>query len=82
MELKPCPFCRQQAIMQTHHGLDWDGKDKGGTGAQVGGMYGLWYVGCPSPLIPDVETKCEIGPSAQWYAKQEDAIKAWNRRAK
>lgn len=74
-ELKPCPFCGQDAIRSQNPGHNWDGKDKN---LNVGACYGLWFVGCPSAIYDNL--KCKIHPGAKWYANLEDAEEDWNRR--
>jgi len=77
-ELKQCPFCHQASIVVSHPGQNWDGKM--GKVYEVGGMHGLWYVGCPVAFFEVDMRRCEVMPAASWYAKLEDAVKAWNKR--
>ena len=78
MDLKPCPFCGQQAIIVSNPGHNWDGKE--GDHINIGACYGLWYVGCPHTFFESAVKRCEIHPSASWYAKLEHAIENWNCR--
>lgn len=82
LELKPCPFCGGRAIILSHPGQNWDGKE--GKHINIGACHGLWYVGCPHEYfeVGDLVPHCEIHPSAQWYARLEDAIYHWNTHKK
>jgi hypothetical protein len=77
-DLKDCPFCGGKAIVVSNPGQNWDGKL--GKGYIIGGMHGLWYVGCPHEFFECEVPHCEIHPSASWFARLEDAIKEWNNR--
>jgi len=76
-ELPQCPFCGGRAIRVQHPGSNWDCSKKD---VNIGAMYGLWYVGCPSNFFKYISPKCEISPSASWYAKLEDAEEHWRKR--
>jgi hypothetical protein len=74
-ELELCPFCGGHAIIIMNPGINWDGKEKH---LNVGAGHGTWYVGCPTNYFEGSVPHCEIHPSASWYARLPDAIKAWN----
>ena len=76
-ELRVCPFCKRHATIVMHPGLNWDGEL--GKGYTVGGMRGLWYVGCSFEFFETVENKkwCEVKPAASWYASLEEAVNHW-----
>lgn len=78
--LEDCPFCEGKAIIVRHPGMNWDGKS--GKHVNIGARHGTWYVGCPSQFFEGLAKDCEVHPAASWYARLEDAIKAWNKRAK
>lgn len=75
--LRACPFCGQKPCITSHPGINWDGKEKH---INKGGMFGLWYVGCPSGVHDFISHKCEIKPAAKWYADLKVAIRHWNER--
>ena len=79
IELKPCPFCGRQATIVMHPG-NWDVEYP----LQEGGCHRTWYVGCSYSFFEGLDNKprCEITPSASWYAHLDDAIREWNKRGK
>jgi len=77
IDLKPCPFCGEQAIRVSHPGMNWDGKKEH---MNIGACHNTWYVGCPFPFFEGLVKHCDVHPSASWFVSLEEAERVWNER--